>query len=266
MVCAGKPAGRILACSPQIMGILRYWLTGEYDETDKELLLINLYNRRRKVDPTCKNAPRGENIRRESVITLPECIVLEIVEAYTVLTSWRISSEEALARIETYRAQYYGAGVFRQTYDLAGYLEYRLSIEKTDWPRSANLSQSLIRHGVERLRRFFASYPPAENAIFPWDPFETVHVPRASLLAQLNDIVSESHAVGRHERQCIDMLQIYSLKGDSQWRFFHNTKGARWVYQGYALLRGDAIAKAVIISETRYNFAPVHAGAGGAAQ
>lgn len=196
-------------------------------------------------------------MRRASVMTLPECILLEIVEAYTVLTSWRISSEEALARIETYRAQYYGAGVFRQTYDLAGYLEYRLSIEKTDWPRSANVSQSLIRPGVERCQRFFASFPPAANAVRPWDPFETVNVPRASLLAPVNDIISESHAVGQHERQCIDQLQIYSLKDDSQWRFFHNTKGAHWVYQGYALLRGDAIAKAVVISETRYRFGPL---------
>jgi hypothetical protein len=239
------------------MGILRYWLTGERDEIDKEWLVINLYNRRRKVDPACKNAPRGENMSRPSTITLPECILLEIVEAYTILTSWGISTEEALARIETYRAQYYGAGVFPQTYNLASYLEYRLLMEKADWPRSANLSQSLIRHGVEKCRRFFAKFPPVANAVSPWDPFETVHIPRASLLAPVNDIVSESHAVGQHERQCIDQLQIYSLKGDSQWRFFHNTKGAHWVYQGFALLRGDAIVKAVVISETRYHFRPL---------
>lgn len=239
------------------MGILRYWLTGEYDEAEKEWLVINLYNRRRKADPSCKNAPRGEKTVRASMMTLPECVLLEIIEDYTVLMSWKISNEEALARIETYRARYYGAGVSRQSYDLVGYLEYRLSMEKADWPRSANLSQSLIRHGVERCRRFFASFPQAANAFCAWDPFETVDIPRASLLAPVDDLDSERHAVGAHERQCIDHLQSFYMKGDRNWRFFHNPKRGHHVSQGYALLRGDAIAKAVAISETRYTFGAI---------
>src|SRR3972149_8913160 len=111
------------------MGIFQYWLTGERDETNKESLVINLYNRRRKVDPSCKNVPRGEKIPMGSLMTLPECVLLEMIEAYTVLMSWRISHEEALARIETYRAQYYGAGITRKSYDLVGRLVFWLSVE-----------------------------------------------------------------------------------------------------------------------------------------
>lgn len=239
------------------MGILRYWLTGERDETDKEWLVINLYNRRRKVDPAIKNAPRGEVLRMGSMKTLPEWILLEIVEAYMVLTSWRISREEALARIEAYRAQYYGKGVFHQTYDLADYLGYRLSMENTDWPRSANLSELLIQHGIERCRRFFASFPLDSIAVSSWNPFETTSILRTSLLAPVEDLAAERHAVGPSERQRIDELQIYLLKGDGTWRFFHNPKGAHWIYQGYALLRGDAIARAVITSVSEYNFRPI---------
>lgn len=243
------------------MGILRTWLTGEYDEIDKEWLVINLYNRRRKIDPSSKNAPRGEQIPRASVMTLPECILLEIAEAYTVLTSWSIRSQEALARIESYRARYFGAGAFREAQDLASYLEYRLPVEKTTWPRSDDLSQALIRHGVDRCERYLAKFPPTANGICRWNPLETVDIPRASLLAPIDDLNSEWRAVGPHERQSIDQLQVFYLAGDANWRFLHNTKGAHWVYQGYALLRGASIAKAVIISETRYNFSaqvPAH--------
>ncbi len=239
------------------MGIVRYWLTGESDETDKESLVINLYNRRRKVVPSCKNAPRGDSLPMASLIALPECVLLEIVEVYSVLMSWGISNEETLARIETYRAQYYGARVSRQSYDLVGYLDYRLSLERAEWPRSANLSELLILHGVERCRRFFMKFPQASNAICPWSPFETRDVPRASLLAPVADLDSERHAVDPHERQCIDHLQMFYVKGDGYWRFFHNPKRGHWVSQGYALLRGDAIPKAVIISETRYTFGAI---------
>lgn len=239
------------------MGIFRYWLTGESDETDKESLVVNLYNRRRKVDPSCKNTPRGDSFPMASLIALPECALLEIVELYTVLMSWGIGSEEALARIETYRAQYYGAGVSRQSCDLVGYLGYRLSLEKAEWPRSANLSAPLILHGVERCRRFFGKFPPASNTSFYWNPFETRDVPRASLLAPVDDLDSECHVVDPHERQCIDHLQMFYVKGDSYWRFFHNPKRGHLVSQGYALLRGDAIPKAVIISEARYTFGAI---------
>jgi hypothetical protein len=180
-----------------------------------------------------------------------------IIEAYTVLMSWRINHEEALARIETYRALYYGAEVFRQPYDLVGYLGYRLSLEKVEWPRSANLSVSLIRHGVERCRRFFGKFPPSSNTICYWNPFETRDVPRASLLTPVDDLDSERHAVGPTARQCINHLQMFYMKGDRNWRFFHNPKRGHWVSQGYALLRGDAIAKAVAISETRYTFGAI---------
>lgn len=239
------------------MSILRYWLTGEYDETEKQWLVINLYNRRRKVDPSCKNASRGEKMTRPSMMTLSECVLLEIIEAYTVLTSWRISNEEALARIETYRTQYYGAGASRQSYDLVGYLVYRLSLEKVEWPRSANLSESLVRHDVERCRRFFGKFPPASNTSIHGDPFETRDVPRTSLLAPVDDLDSERHAVDPQERNCIDQLQMFYMKGDSLWRFLHNPKRGHWVSQGYALLRGEAVAKAVIISETRYTFGAI---------
>ncbi len=223
--------------------------------------MINLYNQRCKIDPLCKNAPRGEQIPRASVMMLPECILLEIVEAYTVLTSWSIRRQEALARIESYRVRYFGAGVFRETQDLASYLEYRLAVEKTTWPRSDDLSQPLIRHAVDRCGRYFAKFPPTANGICCWNPFETVDIPRASLLAPIDDLNSERRAVGPHERQSIDQLQTFYLTGDANWRFLHNTKGANWVYQGYALLRGASIAKAVIISEARYNFSaqkPAH--------
>lgn len=239
------------------MGIFRYWLTGERDETDKESLVINLYNRRRKVDPSCKNAPRGERTPRGLLMRLPECILLEIIEAYTVLMSWGIGHEGTLARIETYRAQYYGAGISRQSYDLAGYLEYRLTMEKTYRPRAANLSESLIRHCIERYRRYRVISPPAAYAFYALDPFETVDIPRTALLAPIDDLEAERHAVGPYKRQCIDHLQSFYMKGDRNWRFFYNTKGARWVYQGYALLRGDAIAAVVVVSETRYNFGAI---------
>ncbi len=238
------------------MGIFRYWLTGERDETDKEWLVINLYNRRRKVDPACKNAPRGDTFPTPSLMTLPECVLLEITEAYTVLMSWGINHEEALARIESYRAQYHGANVSCQSYDLVGYLGYRLASEKIEWPRSANLSESLVLHGVERCRRFFEKFPPTANASCHWN-FQTIDIPRASLLAPVDDLVLERHAVSPHERLCLDYLQVFCMNEDSNWRFFHNTKGARWVYQGYALLRGEAIARAIITSETRYRFGPL---------
>lgn len=248
------------------MGIWRYWLTGEHDETDKESLVINLYNRRRKADTSCKNAPRGDRIPRGSLMTLPECVLLEIIEAYTVLMSWRISDEETLARIEAYRAKYYGSGVFRESNDLAGYLGYRLSLEQAEWPRSANLSESLIRHGVERCRRFFEKFPPASNTSFYWNPFEARDIPRASLLTRVDDLESERRAVEAHERQCIDYLEMFYLKGDRNWRFLHNPKLGHWVSQGYALLRGSAIAKAVIITETRYSFRPIEQPPAGADQ
>lgn len=239
------------------MGILRYWLTGEYDETGKDWLVINLYNQRRKADPSCKNAPRGEKIPMGSLMTLPECVLLEIIETYTALMSWGIGHKEALARIETYRAQYYGGGDFRQSYDFVGYLRYRLSLEKAEWPRSTHLSESLILHGVERCRRFFGKFPLASNTMCSWSPFEAIDVSRASLLTPVDDLDSERHAVGPHERKCIDRLQMSYMTGDRNWRLFHNIKGAHWVYQGYALLRGDAIAKAVAISETSYTFGPL---------
>lgn len=236
------------------MGILRYWLTGERDEVDRERLVINLYNRRRKVDPSCKNAPHGDSFPLSSVIALPECLVLEIVEAYTELASWGLGSEEALARIESYRSRYFGAAIFRGDYDLVGYLDYRLAVESTNWPRPGDLSWSLIQHAIDRIQRFFATFPPTANAIWSGNPFETIDVPIASLLAPIDDLDSERRAVLQNERQSIDQLQMFYQAGDSNRRFLYNIKGAHWVYQGYALLRGASIAKAVIISETRYNF------------
>ena len=239
------------------MGILRYWLTGDRDETDRESLVINLYNRRLKVDPSCKNAPRGENMVRPSIMKLPECVLLEIIDTYTVLVLWGIGHEEALARVENYRARYYGALSSRHSYDLVGYLGYRLSLEKVEWPRSANLSDSLIRHDVARYRGFIGKSPSASNTSLYGNPFETREVPRASLLAPVDDLESERHAVDSHQRQCIDYLQMFYLKGDRNWRFLHNPKRGHWVSQGYALLLGDTIAKAIAITETRYTFGAI---------
>lgn len=236
--------------------VWRYWLKGEWDETDKGGLAINLYNARRRVDPRLKGAPRGERMTRGNLRHSPEILMVEIFEAFAVLTSWAIVPNEALARIEKYRAQHFGSDDDGQRRsDLKSYLHYRLSIESRDWPDSPTLAASLIESGVDRCMRFFAKYPPALVVTPGFGSITTIT--RASLLAPVDDISSERIAVDQHEQNAIDHLCMYLLNGDRMWRFLDNSHGAHWVRQGYALVRGGEIAKAVVSSVSEYDFGPV---------
>lgn len=234
------------------MGIVRFLLTGERDDIDKWRLVENLYNKRRKVDSRLKkSAPDGGKIPipREEPHSSPESALVEICEAHMVLTSWGISAEEALDRIETYRRLYFGSGQFRRTYDLKDYIGYRLSIESKEWPKSPTVSDLLISSGIDRCQRFFAKVPPGVFLHGRGEPtaYELNFIRPSWLRAPVDDLSAERNAGTSAMRWCLDQLQIYTLNGDRIWKLVESQHGIKTL-EGYVLRRGETIVKAVISS------------------
>lgn len=237
----------------------RFWLRGERDETDKEALAINLYNDRRKTDPRLRGAPRGDRMSRRDVRDLPEALMVEIVETYATLISWGVEPGEALARIENYRAPHFGSDARRIAVDLEGYLRYRLAIEALDWPNVLALFVPLIKSGADRCTKYFSKNPPdvMVTALVGTDGIGLT-ITSAALLAPVDNVASERDAVSRQDRLVLDNVLMYQFNGDQVWRFFHNVRGAHWVYQGYALVRGGEVVKAVASSVSEFRFGPAY--------
>ena len=240
--------------------LVRFLLTGEVDEPDKDRLAYNLRNKRRKVDarlkksaPDSKSTPTWKTWKLDKS---PEEALVEIYETYMVLTSWGVSAEEALDRIETYRRLYFGSGQFRRTYNLKEYIGYRLSIESNEWPKSPTVSDLLISSGIDRCQRFFAKFPPDVFVSARGEPERAEHLfykgTATSILpnllrAPVDDLSAERNAGTSATRWCLDQLQIYTLKGDRIWKLVESRHGINTL-EGYALLRGETIVKAVISS------------------
>ena len=231
-----------------VRGRLGYAPMGE----DKQALTIWLSNRRRRRDPSLREIANAAFLQMSKLWAMPEAILVDIVDAYVQLRTCSISESESVSRIDMFRSDHLGPSDASSISELSSYVRLRVEREQSIFPISKDMFLWFIGDSLPRSIAFLKANASARIVDDRGNPSSLVSLPKECLARQVLNIDEEIKSEDVSRARALARLRCFFLDGDEIWEFTHDSGQSGYVRDGYALLRGGEIAKAVIYNQVHY--------------
>ena len=219
---------------------------------DKQALTIWLFNRRRRRDPSLRGVEKAAFLQMFKLRAMPEAILVDIVDAYVQLRACSISESETLLRIDKFRSEHLGPSDASSATELSSYIRLRVEREQSIFPISKDMFPWFIDDSLPRCVKFLKSHPVARIIDDRGNASSLASLPKECLIRQVLNMAEEIKGGDVPRARALARLLCFSSVGDEIWEFTHNPGQTGYVRDGYALIRADEIAKAVIYNQVHY--------------
>jgi len=219
---------------------------------DKQALTIWLFNRRRRRDPSLRGVEKAAFLQMSKLWAMPEAILVDIVDAFVQLRACSISESESISRIDQFRSEHLGPRDASSISELSFYVRLRVEREQSIFPISTSMFSWFIDDSLRRSVAFLKANASAQIVDDRGNPSPLASLPKECLARQVLNVTEEIKGADAPRARALARLRCLFLDGDEIWEFTHNPGQTGYVREGYALLRGGEIAKAVIYNQVHY--------------